>query len=217
MWVYLYSEPDWQLFDETIIANSTTWSSGVIASVNWTFIRPSFSFGWWNGNYRVGTENWYDVITTQTLSHWNCHIWMSDATYNSLISDYDYIKIVVDYFNLWGSVSNYTNGAWFGNTEWASVTKSWVQKLSDWADVTLELNTWYSMEQEIKTADLSTTAIVKKISDDTTWTLWPYTKTFRKETSSSYIINGWWPMRAQIQRDNYWWPVSVWNIHIYVA
>ena len=217
MWVYLYSEPDWQLFDETIIANSTTWSSGVIASVNWTFIRPSFQFWGGNWNYQKTTENWYDVITTWTLSHWNCHIWISDSTYNTLISNYSYLKIIYDYFNIWAkNTYSYTNELlfWWWNTDLIRRDKNGFTISYTWA--TIWYNTQYSMAQEIQTSDLSTTAKITNLTtgEEQTFT---YIKEFSKESSSSYIINGWWPWLARLKRDQGGWPVSVWNIHIYVA
>lgn len=206
----------WELFDETIIANSTTWSSWVIASVNGTFIRPSYTFGGWNGAYTKTTREWYDVISA-SWSHWNCHIWMSQSTYDALISNYSKIKIVVDYFNIWSKPSSYTNGVYFGNRDYINATSSGVWIGADWAGANLALSTWYSLEEIINTSDLSTTATITKISDGTKQVLWPFTKSFFKETSSTYIINGWWPCWARVVRDNYWWPVDVGNIHIYVC
>lgn len=212
----VWPDDQWELFDETIIANSTTWSSWVIASVNGTFIRPSYTFGGWNGAYTKTTREWYDVISA-SWSHWNCHIWMSQSTYDTLIGNYSKIKIVVDYFNIWSQPSSYTNGVYFGNRDYINATSSGIWIGADWAGANLALSTWYSLEEIINTSDLSTTATITKISDGTKQVLWPFTKSFFKETSSTYIINGWWPCWARVVRDNYWWPADVGNIHIYVC
>lgn len=202
------------LFDETIISQSTSWSSGVIASRNWTIIRPSFSFWWGNGNYSITTQDGFDIISTNQ-NHWNCDIWMSQSTYNSLKSSYSKIKVVCDYFNIWTAPSRYTNVVEFGNDEWINATSAGIVKLSKWSWLNMALDTPYSLEQIIDTATLNTSTTIKNLSTNATQTI-SYTKVFGKETNSSYQINWWWPRWIKVVRDAYGWPAVCSNIHIYV-
>lgn len=206
--------PERTLFDETIISQSTSWSSGVIASRNWTIIRPSFSFSWGNGNYSITTQDGFDIISTNQ-NHWNCHIWMSQSTYNSIIQNYSKIKLVCDYFNLWRKPSNYTNEVKFWVDEWIEVTRGGASAKTKWNWITVALSTPYSMEQIIDTATLTTTTTVTNLNTNAKQTV-TYTKVFNKETNSSYIINGWWPQWIRVVKDAYWWPAVCSNIHIYI-
>lgn len=208
--------PEWTLWDETNMANSTTGSSWVIASTNWKFIRPSFSFGWGNGNYYKQTRDWYDVLTCSS-THWNLHIWFSDSNYNELMG-HAKVKIVFDYFNLWANQSNYTNGIYFWQNEYLNDTSSsstiWVW--NKWPWMSFSYNTWYSMEQILTPTDMSCTATITNLTTQVSQTF-TYTKVFQRETNSSYIINWWWNKVIQLTNDYQWWPVSTWNIHIYIS
>lgn len=207
------TELSYELFDETIISNSTTGSDWVIASVNWYFIRPSYSFATSNWAYWITTKDWYDVISADGF-HSNCHIGISDATLNTLLS-YSKIKIVIDYFNIGGySWSYFTNTIKIWDVEWYYYNR-WVYVFTKRSWISLEGSTWYSLEQEIDTSDMSTRTKITKISTQETQEV-EYTKSFRKETASEYIINWWWPIICLVARDQAWWPVVMWNIHIYV-
>ena len=206
----------WELFDETNAAQSTTWSGGVIASPNGKFIRPSYSFGGGNGAYSIGTQDWYDVFIA-SWTHNNLDIWFSDTVFNSLISDYSKIKIIYDYFNVGSKPSSYTNQILFANNENVYANSGWIGKGSSFSSVGFALSTPYSMEQIINTSDMSTVTTVKNLNTQETWDIPSYTKSFWRETNSTYIINGWGNVLFHMTRDAYGWPVVMGNIHIYWA
>ena len=210
----VWPDEQWQLRDETDMANSTTWSSWVIASTNWKFIRPSYSFGWGNGAYSKWTIDWYDVLVASS-QHWNVHIWLSDANYTDLMS-HKKVKIVWDYFNLWANQSNYTNWIWFWWNESLTDTSSssTITVWSNWSGMSFSYNTWYSMEQIINTSDMSCTATITNLSNQAKSTF-TYTKVFSRETNSTYIINWWWNRFIWMNDDYGWGPVRAWNIHVY--
>lgn len=202
------------LWDETYMANSTTWSSWVIACKNNKIIRPSYWFGWGNGNYTKGTENWYDVLSCTTF-HGNLHIWTSENNWSALMA-HSKVKIVFDYFNIWANQSRYTNEIFFGSEELLQDTSSSsiITVWSKFSGVGFEYNTWYSMTQIINRPDMSCTTTIKNIWTQQTWNL-TYTKTFRQETNSTYIINWWGKVFIKMSDDQEGWPVSTGNIHIY--
>ena len=210
----VWPDDQWQLRDETDMANSTTWSSWVIASTNWKFIRPSYSFGWGNGAYSKWTIDWYNVLIASS-SHWNVHIWLSDDNYTDLMS-HKKVKIVRDYFNLWANQSNYINWIWFWWNESLTDTSSssTITVWSNWSGMSFSYSTWYSMEQIIKTSDMSCTTTITNLSNQAQSTF-TYTKVFSRETNSTYIINWWWNRFIWMNDDYGWGPVYTWNIHVY--
>ena len=212
---------NWVLWDQTIIANSTTGSSWTIASTNGKIIRPDFMFWWGNGNYSKTTRtvNWQTINIFQcNSSHWNISIWISDANYTNLTS-HKYIKLVFDYFNLWADQSNYTNSISFGYWEWiydsASSSTIGINEYFVW--IPFAYNGWYSLEQIIKVSDMSVKSTITDLGNNNKYNTNTYTKTFNKETNTSYIINWWWPRFIRIYNDQWGWPVVCWDIHIYVS
>lgn len=218
--IYLGAPPvdEWILYDETDAANSTSWSSGTIASTNGHIIRPSYTFWGGNWNYTIGTYDWYPCFVCNQC-HWNIHLWMNDTYYNERTS-HSKIKVVVDYMYVCPA-SSYGDSS--GGLNWTSSTSWWRMEFNNWGRQTTwlwstyESCTPYSCEYIIDTSNFSTDFTLTKLSDSSTIT-WNFTWQLWKETSSSYILNWWWYAIGMAVADYCSGAsnrVRIWNIHLY--
>lgn len=197
--------------EETYISQSTDWWEWIISSKGWT-ITTSW---WWYDRrmYTIGTIDWYDVIQeVQWTTHQGVDIWLTSAAYTAITNNYSKMKIIYDYFNIWETFTyswDWWSELFFGDGETYRTRNDWtITYGSQWSNITLEWSKWYSMIQDIDLSDMSTNVVIKNLSTSQEQTL-SYTKTFR--------TNSLWPILVTTSLDQKWWPVSVWDIHIYVS
>ena len=198
------------LFEETYISTSTSWWDWIINSKNW-----KITTGWWwydRRMYSIWTIDWYDVVQiVPWTSHQAVQIWLTTEAYNELTSNYNKIRIVYDYLNIW-SLFTYDWDWWstlsIGNEEYYRTRNNWtITYWNNWWSLTLEWSKWYFIVQDINLSDMSSVVKIKDLSNNQEQTL-TYTKTFN--------TNSLWPVLVEPNMDQKWWPISVWDIHIYV-
>lgn len=218
--IFIYKREDtptptnWVLWDQTIAAQSTAWTWQWIASTNWKLFRPNYTFWGGNGNFSIWNSDWYLCFISNS-SHWNIHIWPSEANFEELMS-HDKVKIVCDAWNIWARPSYYTNSIRFWLVEVSSSAWTWNEFVTTtWLNI--EYDTRYSSEIIITPSTKFCEITLTKLADWTKQTATYTASSRRHETNSSYILNwGWYPICSAVT-DNTWGQARFADFHIYYS
>lgn len=219
--IYLgeYTQTDnWILFDESNIAWWTSWwtSTTAIPSKNWKILRTRYWYWWGNGNYTITTFMWYAVCRANN-SHGNCYLWTTWTDMQSLLT-HKKLKFVIDIIYFWSRPTNYSSWCWWYNNSHISYNyNNW----NLWPEFIRNANifsfwTPYKEEIEFEIQSNTTTITLTNLNTQavstastTTWTpYWVVPTDYQQLVAWWYAI--WW-----INRDQSWWDVYNWNLHIY--
>lgn len=204
------------LYDESDISKSTSWSSWTIANKNWHIRRNCYNFSGWNWNYSITTRDGYDVINV-TQGHGNCWMWISQSDFSSLMW-HKYVRAVIDYISIGTQPSSYCSQWWFSCWSWNDFTQYCASDWRQWicSALGLAFSNNYKAEMIIRTEDSAAVQIWENLSSKVE-TYSEFTKTRHIEPAGTYRIwDGWYDFWVVI-RDYYWSDVMQGNLHIYYA
>ena len=211
-------EPTWILFDETDIAHWTSWwtSTTAIPSANGKILRTRYWYWGWNGNYTITTFMWYPVCRANNW-HWNCYLWTTWDDMQTLLS-YSKIKFVIDIIYFWSQPTNYSSWCWWYSYWHITYNYNNSTLNPDFVRTNNMFSFWTPYLYEL-VYDTATEVSTLTLTNLNTWTSstasWSSGKPFAVVPTDYQQLVAWWYAVWWINRDQSWWDIYNWNLHIY--